>query len=189
MARNVEIKARLHDRESCLMRAEQLTGEPPKIIHQEDVFFQCASGRLKLRILSPQEGELIFYQRPDAAGPKTSHYSIVRINKPSELRKLLAGAYGIRAVVRKTRHLFVSGRSRIHLDSVYTLGDFLELEVVLSESEDVSSGENEARSLMQALNVEESSLIDVAYIDLIEDGMNNPVIKPTSASTPTPARF
>ena len=173
MGRNVEIKARVHDRESCIRRARLLADRPPQVDGQEDVFFPCPAGRLKLRILSPEEGYLIFYERPDVAGPKTSRYSIVPTSEPERTLRILKSAYGIRAVVRKTRHLFVSGRTRIHIDSVENLGDFLELEVVLEEAEDEAQAESEARSLMRALKVDESSLIEAAYVDLLEAQQNH----------------
>ena len=67
-------------------------------------------------------GELIFYQRADQGGPKTSTYSIVPTDRPGELRDALANAYGIRNTVRKTRHLYLAGRTRIHIDEVAALG-------------------------------------------------------------------
>ncbi len=136
MARNVEIKARLPQRETCIIRVEQMSGRSAEVIHQEDVFFPCESGRLKLRIFSRTRGELIFYRRVDEKGPKTSHYSIAKIEEPIKFREIMEKAFGIRAVVKKTRLLFLVGRTRIHIDSVEDLGDFIELEVVLDDSED-----------------------------------------------------
>ena len=75
MARNVEIKARLSDYEDTARRARELSPSEPVVIAQEDVFFPCPSGRLKLRILGPEQGELIFYQRPDHE--IAEHYRVV----------------------------------------------------------------------------------------------------------------
>ncbi|HDS08754.1 MAG TPA: CYTH domain-containing protein [Firmicutes bacterium] len=168
MPRNVEIKVRLEAVSPYLARAEAISGSAAKIIPQEDIFFNCNSGRLKLRILSQNEGELIYYERPDQLGPKTSYYVISRTQDPNSLSKVLKQAYGVRAIVRKERRLFLSGRSRIHIDSVEDLGNFLELEVVLEEAEDPVSGEREAHDLMQALQVDKTNLIHQAYVDLLE---------------------
>lgn len=138
------------------------------MIHQEDVFFPCESGRLKLRIFSRTSGELIFYRRTDEKGPKTSHYSITKIEDPIKLREIMEKAFGVRAVVKKTRLLFLVGRTRIHIDAVEDLGDFIEIEVVLDGSEDESMGEKEAITIMQDLGVDETNLIEGAYVDLIE---------------------
>jgi adenylate cyclase class IV len=70
MARNVEIKARVADLAALTATVARLADSGPLEILQDDTFFNCDRGRLKLRAFSPQSGELIFYQRPDAAGPK-----------------------------------------------------------------------------------------------------------------------
>jgi len=166
--RNVEIKARVEDIEALRKRAAECSGGEPELIVQEDVFFNTPRGRLKLRFFSPERGELIFYERADHSGPKTSTYSIVETDRPGALRAALESAYGVRAVVRKRRQLYMSGRTRIHVDDVETLGHFLELEVVLGESEDHASGEREARELMGRLGVDPSKLVEGAYVDLLE---------------------
>jgi adenylate cyclase class IV len=60
MARNVEIKAKLPNRDRTIGIVGKITEKPPEEIQQEDVFFLCESGRLKLRIFSPSKGELIY---------------------------------------------------------------------------------------------------------------------------------
>lgn len=167
MPRNVEIKARLAHVDMQHARAAQLAGAPPQLIQQEDVFFHVPRGRLKLRFLSPTHGQLIFYQRDDHKGPKTSRYELVETDQPHQLKAVLEAAYGIRSIVRKTRHLYQIGRTRIHIDEVESLGDFLELEVLLTDSESPSVGEREARELMQKLGICETQLVKGAYVDLL----------------------
>lgn len=169
MARNIEIKARIGQPAKLHAAAAALADRPAMLIEQEDVFFNVAEGRLKLRFLSPSRGELIFYRRDDISGPKTSTYSVVETDRPGELRALLGAALGERAIVRKQRHLYRAGRTRIHLDAVEDLGDFLELEVVLAESEPPADGEREAAALMAKLGVEARDLIEGAYVDLLAD--------------------
>lgn len=167
MARNVEIKARLQDLEPFASRAEEVSGGPPTTMRQEDVFFRCDSGRLKLRIFPDGNGELIHYRRPDHSGAKVSDYVISKTFDPAGLRTVLERAFGVPAVVRKTRRLFMAGRTRIHLDSVEGLGDYLELEVMLREGEDVSSGKREAEQLMARLGIDPDALVSKAYVDLL----------------------
>ncbi len=69
--------------------------------------------------------------------------------------------------MRKQRLLYITGRTRIHLDRVEGLGEFLELEVVLRDGETVEAGMQEARSLMQALGVAPEHLVSGAYLDLL----------------------
>jgi adenylate cyclase class IV len=60
MARNIEIKAQIESVETLLPRAAALATEGPVEMEQDDTFFRCDSGRLKLRIFSSESGELIF---------------------------------------------------------------------------------------------------------------------------------
>ncbi|GAB5467791.1 MAG: class IV adenylate cyclase [Rhodospirillales bacterium] len=167
MPRNIEIKARITRLEETHAIAARLSGGPGEAIMQEDVFFRVEGGRLKLRILSPSLGQLIYYERADKPGPKTSSYSVVESDCPAALHALLTAALGERATVRKLRHLYLAGRTRIHLDAVQGLGDFLELEVVLQDSETERDGEREARALMAQLGIDESDLVEGAYVDLL----------------------
>jgi len=76
MARNIEIKARVESIELMRSKVVALADQGPSEIVQDDIFFDCPNGRLKLRIFSESDGQLIFYQRPDVAGPKESFYLI-----------------------------------------------------------------------------------------------------------------
>ena len=49
MNRNVEIKAKVTDLEAIERRARALADEGPLVLDQEDTFFVCDRGRLKLR--------------------------------------------------------------------------------------------------------------------------------------------
>ena len=167
MARNIEIKARIASVEALAPIVAALAEAGPTAIEQDDTFFPCPNGRLKLRELAANEGQLIFYQRPDATGPKTSQYDIAPVSAPQALRCVLEQAFGTCGRVRKQRSLYRCGRTRVHLDRVEDLGDFLELEVVLGENETESSGLAEARRLMAALGLAEKDLIAGAYVDLL----------------------
>jgi len=169
MNRNVEVKARVEDLAAVRERAEKLADEGPIIVKQEDTFFVCARGRLKLRQLpNSAEGELIYYERPDAAEPKESRYVVHRTSDPRGVHGLLSVALGERGVVRKRRTLYFVGSTRVHLDEVEGLGDFIELEVVLEPEQDAADGVATAQKLMRQLGVGPTELIDKAYIDLLE---------------------
>jgi predicted adenylyl cyclase CyaB len=167
MPRNVEIKARIPSVEAIAPRVAALADRGPVEIAQDDTFFACERGRLKLRTLSPTEGELIFYRRPDRAGPTESSFVIAPSAAPDALREALSLAYGPAGQVRKRRTLYLVGRTRVHLDRVEGLGDFLELEVVLAEGESPEGGVGEAHRLMAALDIGEADLVEGAYVDLL----------------------
>lgn len=174
MARNIEIKARVGEPEETARRAASVAEEGPWTIEQDDTFFGCRDGRLKLRDFGNGNGELIFYRRPDQAGPGQSEYRITPTEDPEGLRAVLTDALGVAGRVYKRRKLYLAGRTRIHLDHVEGLGDFLELEVVLSDQESSAIGEAEARFLMERLQIAEADLVEVAYVDLLEESRASP---------------
>lgn len=147
-----------------------MTGGPGTDILQDDTFFSCQDGRLKLRAFDSHRGELIFYRRPNQQGPKPSFYTVSATSDPDGLRHALDLAYGSVGRVRKHRILFMQGRTRIHLDRVEGLGDFLELEVVLASDEEFESGADEAHRIMDLLGVANDHLVDGAYVDLLSSG-------------------
>ena len=168
MPRNIEIKARIDSVAELLPRAQALAaGQAPVEILQDDTFFRCPNGRLKLRAFSADSGELIFYRRADQQGPKESFYVLTPTTQPDSLRETLRLACGDAGRVRKRRQLLLIGRTRVHLDEVEGLGDFMELEVVLEDDEPAEAGEREAHALMAQLGVEPGALIDGAYVDLL----------------------
>ncbi|MBN2241460.1 MAG: class IV adenylate cyclase [Acidobacteria bacterium] len=167
MERNVEIKARIRSIESIFPKAAGIADAGPEETNQDDTFFSCESGRLKLRAFSPGRGELIFYHRADRKGPKESFYLVSPTAAPDALRECLSLAYGQAGRVRKKRTLFLAGRTRIHLDRVQGLGDFLELEVMLEDGEPAEAGEAVAQEIMKELGIGPDQLIDGAYVDLL----------------------
>ena len=165
---NIEIKARVQDFDEIRRRAEDLSDNPVEVIPQEDTFFNTPQGRLKLRRLTEDSGQLIYYTRPDQEGPKRSDYHISHTSDPANLKRVLELAYGIRGMVRKTRYLYLVGQTRVHLDDVEELGQFMELEVVLTEGQSNAEGQTIAEGLMARLGVEKTDLLEGAYMDLLE---------------------
>ncbi|HJR81204.1 MAG TPA: class IV adenylate cyclase [Anaerolineales bacterium] len=168
MPSNIEIKARVREFAEIRRRAESLTDIPVEVIPQEDLFFRTEKGRLKLRLLGPDRGQLIYYIRPDQEGPKRSEYHIYETPVPEDLWRVLELAYGIRGRVKKIRYLYLVGQTRVHLDDVEGLGQFMELEVVMAPGQGEAEAQRIAEELMGRLGVERSDLLEDAYMDLLE---------------------
>jgi len=175
MARNVEIKARVEDRAQLLARVQRVATSGPTEISQDDTFFHSANGRLKLREFGDGTGVLVFYERSDDEGPKQSFYVLSQTNEPDTLREALKLAHGQLGRVRKQRTLYLVGRTRVHVDRVEALGDFMELEVVLRDDEPLEAGVEEAGRIMAALGITEAMLVKGAYLDLLaaQDRISN----------------
>ena len=167
MSRNIEIKARIESVESLLPLVAKIADHGPTEILQNDTFFYCPNGRLKLRTFSDHEGQLIFYKRPDISGPKESSYIVSPTTSPDTLRHMLTLAYGKWGWVRKHRTLFLVERTRVHLDKVEGLGAFLELEVVLEEGEPSEAGVSVVYELLEKFAISHHQLIEESYVDLL----------------------
>lgn len=167
MPRNVEIKARIASVAALAPLAAAIADQAPVEISQDDTFFPCRAGRLKLRAFAGGEGELIFYRRADQYGPKESFFLVSKTADAAVLRDVLSHAYSQSARVVKHRTLYLAGRTRIHLDRVAGLGEFLEVEVVLAADESVEAGVRTAHDIMEKLGVTPEQLIDGAYVDML----------------------
>ena len=180
MPANVEIKARIDSVDALLPLALALSaGDQLQRISQDDTFFVAPHGRLKLRVFGDGSGELIHYHRPDADGPKLSDYLLAPVAEPEALRAVLARACGLLGRVRKERILVLVGATRIHLDKVEGLGEFLELEVTLGDARTEAEGIAAAHQLMAQLQVEPSRLVRGAYLDLLQAaGSTGPAASP-----------
>jgi predicted adenylyl cyclase CyaB len=167
MPSNIEVKARITDRDALIAAAKSVSGRPEKILHQTDTFFQVPNGRLKVRKLARDAGKLIYYERADQAGPKTSEYRLTPTSDPEGLRCTLARSLPMLGEVKKQRTVYFVGQTRIHIDRVDGLGDFVELEVMIQPNQTLEQGEEIALNLMAQLGITEADLIEVAYLDLL----------------------
>ncbi len=167
--RNVEIKTRLIDLSAAEAVARRLAGpEPHARLHQVDTYFRVPEGRLKLRETEGAGAELVFYRRPDSSGPRRCDYEIAPVQDPAALKRLLASAFGARAIVNKRRTVYLYRGVRIHLDRVKGLGDFLEFEAVMPEGVPDSEGEALVREMVEEFSIRPEDLIGESYADMVE---------------------
>jgi adenylate cyclase len=178
MPRNIEIKARIASVEAVLERARGLADGPPELLEQDDTFFAVPHGRLKLRVLAGAPAELIHYDRPDGEHARASDYVRVPVPDAEALREALARGLGVIGRVRKCRWLLLTGATRIHLDRVEGLGDFMELEVVMREDEPDAQGVATAEALMRALGLQDAPRLAGAYLDLLRERGGDPPADP-----------
>jgi len=187
MPANVEIKARIDSVEALLPLAQAISdGDHPQLIHQDDTFFDAPHGRLKLRVFGDGSGELIHYHRSNDDGPKLSDYVLAPAPEPESLREALTRAMGLLGRVRKERILLLAGPTRIHLDRVDGLGDFLELEVMLQGGQTEAEGTAIAHDLMARLQIAPSQLISGAYLDLLRSAAATAAAAAALPAPPSP---
>ena len=137
--------------------------------HQIDTYFNVPAGRLKLRE-GNIERTLIFYQRPDQAGPKLSNVSLYPVQAGTSrlLRKLLEAALGIKVVVDKRRHIYFIDNVKIHLDHVKGLGTFIEVEAIdQNGTMSLTQLREQCDALLAKFEVQDADLITHSYSDML----------------------
>lgn len=96
---------------------------------QCDTYFNVSRGRLKLRE-GNIENSLIWYERENIAGAKTSEVLLYHHNPGGQLKEILSKVHGVRAVVDKKRKIYFVGNVKFHFDTVAGLGNFIEVEAI-----------------------------------------------------------
>ena len=168
MPQNVEIKAVVRDLAGLEARAAAAADtHAGELLQQHDIFLPSAKGRLKMRLVNGV-GQLIYYERADEAGPKTSTFEIAPVADFDAMRTTLVAALGAPlGEVKKRRMLYLVGQTRVHVDQVEGLGDYMELEVCLKEGQSEEDGMKIAHTLKDTLGVADADLMTGAYTDML----------------------
>src|SRR4249920_825537 len=164
---NVEIKAICNNasfvRNYLVNHGAVFKGED----EQTDTYFNVNAGRLKLRE-GNIENNLIFYNRTNQAGPKSSHFHLVKIEDAKGLKEALERSCGIKMIVRKLRNIYYIDNVKFHIDDVPGLGSFIEI-----EAGNILADKSEAELLDQCnfylkeLGIQEVDLIAESYSELL----------------------
>ena len=166
---NIEIKAICKDPEFIRKYLKSKQAELKGTDHQTDTYFNVANGRLKLRE-GNIENNLIFYERSDQSGPKSSHFHLVNIPDAKELKAVLSKALGIKIVVEKKREIWFIGNVKFHIDEVPGLGSFVEIEAS-NVYADVSKEElqKQCDHYVSEFEIKREDLVAVSYSDMLLD--------------------
>jgi len=165
---NVEFKARMRDEKRVRAALKSLRPRVAGTDHQLDTYFNTHSGRLKLR-QGNIENALIFYQRGNAAKVRPSHVLLCEFSDPAQtrtLKKVLASALGVAAVVDKVREIYFVDNVKIHLDRVRNLGKFLEVEAFVKKG-NLRRGRKQAEQMKEIFGVLPEDILSHSYSDLI----------------------
>jgi adenylate cyclase, class 2 len=164
---NVEIKARCRNQDKIRSILKELSADFKGTDHQIDTYFNVPVGRLKLREGSI-ENHLIYYQRENQHGPKESQVTLFQNDPRSSLKSILQKALGILVSVDKTREIYLLDNVKFHLDSVVTLGSFVEIEAI---DFDGAIGKaalyKQCETYMSLLEISSDDLISQSYSDLL----------------------
>lgn len=165
-SKNLEFKAKCDSLDVLRQRVVALKAEYCRTMHQIDTYFNVPKGRLKLREVDAETtAQLVYYERPDAAVSRYSNYQLCDISQPVAFKAMMSETLGVMVVVEKRRELWMFGETRIHLDEVVNLGQFLELETVIQNQTEAEAWA-EHQLVREGLQVKAAELISVSYSDL-----------------------
>ncbi len=164
---NVEIKARCND--ASLIRKYLLDNNADfkGVDEQTDTYFNVQHGRLKLRE-GNIENNLIFYERTNQAGPKNSHFNLVKVEDAKGLKEALQKSIGIKVVVQKRREIYYIANVKFHIDEVPGLGEFVEIEAgnVLADLSQQQLNE-QCNFYLNEFGIKEEDLMELSYSDML----------------------
>lgn len=164
--KNLEFKANCDSLDVLRQRLANFQAEHRRTMKQLDTYFNVPQGRLKLREINTDKAEFIYYERSDLAESRYSNYQICDIPEPIAFKQIATTALGVKGVVEKKRELWMFGDTRIHLDEVKNLGQFVELETVIHNQTEAEA-QAEHQLVKEALGIQEADLVSVSYSDLI----------------------
>jgi adenylate cyclase, class 2 len=162
---NLEFKAELRDLPVARSICRSLHAAWIAEVQQVDTYYRVPTGRLKKREQFGEPVEYICYERPNRSSPKISHFDIY--TQKQALERFGSAPLPIWTIVRKTREIFILNHTRIHLDRVESLGNFLELESIVSKQHDQSKCALDITNLRKALAPVLGEAIDCSYSDLL----------------------
>jgi adenylate cyclase class 2 len=170
----IEIKARCKDPEPIravlMSRGAEFVGYDEQV----DTYFNCPTGRLKLRE-GNIERALIHYTREDRAGPKRSEVTLYKPEPGPELKIILTRALGVRVEVRKLREIYYIGNVKFHIDHVDELGHFVEIEAIgKSLAADPEELHRQCREYLDLFGIEGWELVKNSYSDMLLESSGPP---------------
>ncbi|MBL1213770.1 MAG: class IV adenylate cyclase [Ignavibacteriae bacterium] len=163
MAKNLELKIKINSFNKVTQLLNNCNAKYNGLLNQRDVYFEWEKGLLKLRIQNGKN-QLIKYIREENSSDRFSNYELLDL-EGNNVEEYLSDILPVETVVEKKRELYIYKNTRIHLDTVDRLGNFLELEtVVVSDEQDVQAEFNETAELLQ---LDLSNQIRCSYRDII----------------------
>lgn len=164
---NLEFKAELRDPDLARSICRAIGAIHAASFEQTDTYYRLAAGRFKKRQVPGEPTEFIFYDRPDRSGPKLSHFTIY--SESEALARFGAQPLPESATIHKHREVYIRGQVRIHLDTVTTLGRFIEFEALVSPDHPIPACQKAITELRASFAPVMGEPIAGGYVDLIEE--------------------
>jgi len=165
----IELKAKVDSLDTFRKRLQEMRARHIGTFHQIDTYFEVPEGRLKLRETEGTgKAQIVYYEREDIPGPKTSRVFIIELQEPEFFKSFLHKVLRMKAAVEKTREIYRYQGTQIHLDTVKNLGAFIEFERRTEGTPEATSKDQETlETLMKTLGINAENLVEGSYSDLL----------------------
>lgn len=165
--RNIELKVILDDDKHVVKAVKKIGARFKLRMRQIDTYYKSKNGRLKIREINNKYFELIFYQRPDRLSSKISNYFLLKMKRDQTgiMKNILRVILGEKNIIRKVRNFWLYKNTRIIIDNVAGLGNFLELETVMRKS-GLKYAHKEHNEIIKLLSLSKFKKVSKSYSDL-----------------------
>jgi predicted adenylyl cyclase CyaB len=162
---NVEIKCELRDPALARALCAALRVPLAETLKQTDTYFKLADGRLKRRESEGFPTEYIFYHRENAAKNRISRFKIYSVQEARTVFGMQEPPVWV--VVKKVRDVYMHDGVRIHLDAVEGLGNFFELEALVTPQNNLAKSYAKVDFLRKHFGPSLGEPLSVSYCDMI----------------------
>ncbi len=164
----VELKAKVNNLEPIRRKLKVFEARNVGTFRQTDIYFSVPQGRLKLRQIDSEKTQLIYYERENISRPKRSDVFIMEIPESKAFTALLKKILKVKATVKKTREIYWFERTQIHLDTVDSLGCYVECERKTPNTlKEIERNTKLLEKLMETLEINPENLEKLSYSDLV----------------------
>jgi len=165
MPLNLELKVKLKSFTKVNKLLKEINAGFVKTLNQKDIYYKNTGGLLKLRIENGEQS-IIKYIRDEKGKDRFSEYQVLHFSD-GNAEKFFNEVFDTEIIVQKRRLLFLYNNTRVHLDTVKNLGNFLELEtLVLNGKADAKNRYNE---IVRLLQLDKYESIKKSYRNLMKD--------------------
>ncbi len=165
MPRNLELKVPCNSINNIIKILKGINADYIGELIQKDVYYHIKNGLLKLRVENGEQS-LIKYTRDETGNDRWSDFQVIKFSD-GNAEEFLKDIFNIETVVEKNRLVYIYDNTRVHLDKVKELGEFLELEtLVVNGLEDAKKRFND---IIDKLELDLTSQIKNSYKILIEE--------------------
>jgi len=165
----VELKAKVDNLEPIRSKLKALKAKHIGTFQQTDIYFDVPKGRLKLRQINNEKTQLVYYERENISKPKRSDVFVMEIPNGKVFTALLKKILRVKAAVKKAREIYWHQRTQIHLDTVDSLGCYVEFERKTPNTlKEVEKNIKLLEKLMATLDINPENLEKKSYSDLVD---------------------